>query len=111
MNPWEQLNDLRKRVSKLAATAESQAWGAIAIVMGYIGWSYWNSYGKPWVPPGQLCLVTYAIGVASYAIVTRSFRSLKRCLVAARLLFLAEIVTESEYNKMRAKCLKKADAI
>lgn len=111
VNSWEYLNELRKRASKLAATAESQAWGTIGIVLGYLAWSIWNKNGKPWLTAGQLCLITYAVAVATYALATRTFFALRRCLLSAKLLFVGEVISESEYKKMRAKCLKKADAV
>ena len=111
MNPWEWVNELRKRIAKLSVTAESQAWGTLGIVIGYIVWSGLNKAGKPWLTVGQFSFVSYSVAVATYALASRTFFVLRRCLLSARLLFVGEIVTESEYNKMRAKCLKKADAI
>jgi hypothetical protein len=111
MNMWEELHELRKRVSKLSTTAESQAWGTIGIALGYLCWNLWNKHGKPWLTSGQFCLIVYSVAVAAYALTARSFHALKKCLLSARLLFLGEVITDSEYKKMRAKCLKKAGAV
>jgi hypothetical protein len=111
MTSWEVFNELRKKAAKLTTTAESQAYGVIGIVLGYLLWLFWNKHSKPWITAGQLCLITYSVALAAYALLSRSYFALKRCLLSARLLFLAETVTETEYNKMRSKCLKKANAI
>ncbi|HKR82719.1 MAG TPA: hypothetical protein VJS37_01020, partial [Terriglobales bacterium] len=92
-------------------TAEAQAWGMIGIIVGYLGWSVWNRFGKPWLTTGIFCLVTYGLSIAIFALTTRSYTALKKCLLSARLLFIAETVTLPEYNKMRSKCLKRAGAI
>jgi hypothetical protein len=111
MNAWEQLEVLRKKISRLSTTAESQAWGALGMVLGYLIWSIWNKHGKPWISAGQLCLISYSLAVAVYAILARTLYTLKKCLLSARLLFLGEVITQTEYNKMRAKCLKNAKAV
>lgn len=111
MNSWEHLNELRKRAAKLAATTEAQAWGIIGIVVGYLAWAYWARKGSPWLSPGQLCLICYAVFVSVFALRVRSFRTLKKCLLSARLLFLGDIITESEYARMRSKCLRKSGAV
>jgi hypothetical protein len=54
------------------------------------------------VPPG------YAIAVAVYATLSRTFASTDRCLEKAKLYFVAEKITQVEYRRLRARCLQKS---
>jgi hypothetical protein len=111
MSEWGEMERWRKLIKNLSATAESQAWGMLGVVLGFMIWSVWNKDGKPWLNQGQFCTISYLTAVSLYALISRTGTVLRNCLTSAQLLFMDEAITEAEYNKMRTKCLKKANAV
>lgn len=106
------LSLLEKRTKKLTATATALSWGLLGSTLGYVFGSLWTHIDpRAFLSVREVSGVGYCIFIAGYTIFTKSHSGAHRCLNRAKLLFIAEQVTEKEYNRMRDKCLKKGELI
>lgn len=94
---------------RLATTAQAHAWGVLGSATGYVaGSAITQTFKAPLLGKAEFVPLGYAIGVAIYTILSRTFASTDRCLEKAKLYFIAEKITKDEYRRLRARCLQKA---
>ena len=106
------LSQLEKKTKQLTTTATALAWGLLGSTLGYVFGSLWVHIDpRAFLSIREVSGVGYFVFLAGYTIITRSHSATHRCLSRAKLLFIAEQVTEREYNLMRGKCLKKGELI
>jgi len=98
---------LEKRMGQLKKTACGNAWGIFGSIVGYATGSFWAQvHPNPFLNNVELSTLGYAAFLAFYMVITKSHFGTGRCLSKARLYFIAGDITESEYNRVRSKCLK-----
>jgi hypothetical protein len=106
------LSQLERKTKQLTTTATALSWGLLGSTLGYVFGSLWvHLDSRAFLSIREVSGVGYAVFIAGYTIFTRSPSATNRCLNRAKLLFIAEQVTEREYNRMRDKCLKKGELI
>lgn len=106
------LTRLEKRAKQLTVTATALAWGLLGSTLGYIFGSLWmHRDSHAFLSIREVSSVGYFVFSACYVIFTRTHSATRKCLSTAKSLFIAEQVTEKEYNLMRSKCLKKGELI
>jgi hypothetical protein len=106
------LSLLEQKAKQLTTTATALSWGLLGSTLGYVFGSLWvHIDSRAFLSIREVSGVGYFVFLACYAIFTRSHSATHRCLSRAKLLFIAEQVTEKEYNRMRDKCLKKGELI
>lgn len=106
------LSALEKKARQLTKTATALAWGLLGSTVGYVFGSLWTHLDShAFLSTREVAGLGYFAFLAGYAIFARSHFATGRCLSNAKLLFIAEQVTEKEYNRMRDKCLKKGELI
>jgi hypothetical protein len=67
-----------------------------------------QTFKAPLLGKAEFVYLGYAIGVAIYTILSRTFASTDKCLEKAKLYFVAEKITKGEYKRLRTRCLQKA---
>jgi hypothetical protein len=102
------IDSLISRMQKLTATAQGQAWGTIGASLAFISGHIWTRHGNALLGQGELTGLGYVFSVSIYTVISRSMFATNRCLLKARAYFLADRITQAEYNAARKKCLKKA---
>ena len=101
------LSVIEKKASQCAKAAKGFSWGLLGSTVGYALGSMWvHKDSHFFLSSGQVSGIGYCLFVAAYAIFQKSYFATSRCLNKAKLLFIADQVTENEYNRMRGKCLK-----
>ncbi len=106
------LSILEKQTKQLTKTATALSWGLLGSALGYVFGSFWLRVDPhAFLSVREVSGVGYFLFLACYAIFARSYSATHKCLSRAKLLFIAEQVTEKEYNRMRDKCLKKGELI
>jgi len=98
--------------ARLAKTASANAWGLLGGITGYSCWSLWAHFDKtPLFSRLELFTATYAVAIAIYTLLSRSYVGVKRCLGFAELMFVDEQVTAAEYRQIRSNCLRRGGLI
>lgn len=106
------LSFLEKKIGLLAKTASAHAWGLLGSAVGYVFGSLWTHLDShPFLNTKEVASLSYLGFLACYAIYRSTYFATERCLRKVRLLFIAEEVTEREYDRMRSKCLKKGELL
>jgi hypothetical protein len=106
------LVSIDKKVGQLTKSAKALSWGLLGSTLGYALGSLWvHLDSHAFLSVREVSSLGYVAFAGCHVIATRSRFATNRCLRNAKLLFIAEQVTEKEYNRMRDRCLKKGELI
>ncbi len=106
------LSSLERKARQLSKSAAALSWGILGSTLGHALGSLWTHLDShPFLSTREVAALGYFVFLAGYAILARSYFATRRCLSNAKLLFIAEEITEKEYTRMRDKCLKKGELV
>jgi hypothetical protein len=98
---------LLSRATRLANSAERSAWGFLGAVFGYVVASVAQHYIQvQFLSRGEAATIGFVLFVALHALWSSTATKLRHCLATAEILFVDNLVSKSEYEKMRSRCLR-----